>query len=88
MDDDVSAYRGASRPQYRQLLRDIEGGTVDSVVVWHLDRLHRQPAKEVEEYFEVCDAAQVKDLASVTGDVDLANDNGRLVGADSGSGCR
>jgi hypothetical protein len=48
------------------------------VVVWHLDRLHRQP-RELEEFFEVVDAAGVTKLASVTGDVDLGTDDGRFM---------
>ena len=78
IDDDVSAYNGRHRPDYRRMLDDLRSGLIDAVVVWHLDRLHRQP-KELEEFFEVCDAAGVRNLASVTGDVDLANDDGRFL---------
>jgi DNA invertase Pin-like site-specific DNA recombinase len=78
VDNDVSAYRGSSRPEYRRLLDDLTRGLLDAVVVWHLDRLHRQP-KELEEFFEVADAAGVTRLASVTGDVDLATDDGRFM---------
>ncbi|MGZ6269833.1 MAG: recombinase family protein, partial [Candidatus Limnocylindrales bacterium] len=67
VDDDRSAYSGKPRPEYRRMLDDIRAGAVDAVVVWHLDRLHRQP-KELEEFFEVCDAAHLSALASVTGD--------------------
>jgi site-specific DNA recombinase len=78
VDDDQSAYSGKPRPEYRRLLADISGGAVDAVVVWHLDRLHRQP-RELEAFLDVCDAAQVKHLASVTGDVDLGTDDGRFM---------
>jgi site-specific DNA recombinase len=77
-DDDRSAYSGKARLAYRRLLDDLRAGAVDAVVVWHLDRLHRQP-KELEEFFEVCDAAGVTHLASVTGDVDLATHDGRFM---------
>src|SRR5437868_481387 len=63
VDDDVSAYSGRIRPEYRRLLSDLKAGSRDAVVVWHLDRLHRQP-KELEEFFEVCEAAGVTSLAS------------------------
>src|SRR5947209_720904 len=56
VDDDVSAWKGRARPEYRRLLDDVHAGVVDAVVVWHLDRLHRQP-RELEEFFEVVDAA-------------------------------
>lgn len=77
-DDDISAYGGKPRPAYRQLLRAISEGEVDAVVVWHLDRLHRQP-RELEEFFEVCAAAGVNDLASVSGDIDLATHDGQFL---------
>jgi len=78
VDNDVSAYNGHARAAYRRMLEAIKAGDVDSVVVWHLDRLHRHP-KELEEFFEACDAAGIKDLASVTGDVDLSTFDGRFM---------
>ena len=78
VDDDQSAYSGKPRPEYRRLLADISAGAIDAVVVWHLDRLHRQP-RELEAFLDVCDAAQVTHLASVTGDVDLGTDDGRFM---------
>ena len=68
VDDDVSAYSGKPRPAYRRMLDDLRGGYLDAVVVWDLDRLHRQP-KELEEFFELCEAAGVSKLASVTGEL-------------------
>ena len=58
VDDDVSAYREKDRPEYRRMIEDIRAGSIDAVVVWHLDRLHRHP-RELEAFFEVCDAAGV-----------------------------
>lgn len=77
VDNDVSAYSGKVRPQYRQMLQDIRDGAVDGVIVWHLDRLHRRP-KELEEFFEICDQAALKHMASVSGDIDLSTDDGRF----------
>lgn len=59
------------------MLGDIEGREIDAVVVWHLDRLHRQP-KELEEFLDVCDASGQVALESVTGTVDLATHDGRF----------
>lgn len=78
VDNDASAYSGRARPAYRRMLEALKDGSIDAVVVWHLDRLHRRPA-ELEEFFEICDAAGVKDLASVTGDVDLSTHDGRFM---------
>jgi site-specific DNA recombinase len=60
------------------MLEDIRAGTLDAVVVWALDRLHRRPM-ELEEFFDVCEAAGLRHLASVGGDVDLATGDGKLV---------
>ncbi len=78
VDNDVSAYKGHARAAYRRMLEAMKAGDVDAVVVWHLDRLHRHP-KELEEFFEACDSAGIKDLASVTGDVDLSTFDGRFM---------
>ena len=84
VDDDVSAYSGRVRPEYRRMLDDLAAHVVDAVVVWDLDRLHRRP-KELEEFFELCEAAGIRSLASVAGDVDLATHDGqftaRILGA-------
>lgn len=78
VDNDVSAYKRKVRPEYRQLLADIEAGAIDAVVVYNEDRLHRQP-RELEEFFDVCDDAGVRDLASVAGDIDLSTTDGKLM---------
>lgn len=84
VDQDVSAYKAKIRPAYRRLLSDLRDGSVDGLIVYHLDRLHRQP-RELEEFFEVCTAAGVDDLATVTGRIDLADPDGqfqaRILGA-------
>jgi len=72
VDNDISAYSGKPRPAYRQMLADFKDGTRDGLVVYHQDRLVRQP-RELEEFFDVCDAAGITDMASVSGDFDLSN---------------
>ena len=87
VDDDVSAYNGRVRPAYRRMLEEIRGGFLDAVVVWHADRLHRQP-KELEEFIDVCAAAGVTRFASLYGDIDLGTADGlfmaRILGAGRG----
>lgn len=75
-DNDTSASNGRPRPAYERMLADLEGGVIDAVVVWDLDRLTRRPI-EIEHFIDLADRKQVA-LASVGGDVDLATDNGRL----------
>lgn len=77
VDNDVSAWSGKVRPQYAQMLEAVRSGAVDGIVTWHLDRLHRRPA-ELEAFFDVCDQAGVKHMASVSGDIDLSTDDGRF----------
>jgi len=75
-DNDRSASSGRPRPAYQLMLKDIADGKVTRVVVWDLDRLHRQPI-ELEHFMKLADSARLG-LATVSGDVDLATDNGRL----------
>ena len=77
LDDDKSAWSGRKRPEYQRMLTDIRDGLIDGVLVYNLDRLHRQPA-ELERFFSICDQAGLKSLGSVSGDVDLATDDGRF----------
>src|SRR6266566_9974217 len=66
------------------MLDDLRTGTINGVLVYHLDRLHRQP-KELEEFFDICKEAGVDDLATVTGRINLADPDGqfqaRILGA-------
>ncbi|SUA03108.1 phiRv1 integrase [Mycolicibacterium fortuitum] len=76
VDNDRSATNGKVRPKYQRMLADIADGKIDAVVVWDLDRLHRQP-RELEDFIDLADAHRLA-LATVTGDCDLSTDNGRL----------
>ena len=55
VDDDISAsaFTSKVRPAYQRMLTDIEDGTRDAVVVWHMDRLHRKPI-ELEQFAQTC----------------------------------
>ncbi|HSJ35526.1 MAG TPA: recombinase family protein, partial [Acidimicrobiia bacterium] len=43
IDNDLSAYSGAPRPEYERMVEDLEAGTIDAVVVVDQDRLTRHP---------------------------------------------
>lgn len=77
VDDDRSAYSGKVRPEYRRMLDDIGTKTIDAVIVYNLDRLHRQP-RELEAFLDLVDAAGVTALASVEGDINLGSHDGRF----------
>jgi site-specific DNA recombinase len=75
-DNDVSATTGVARPGFEQLLDLVEAGIVDTVVVWHTDRLYRR-TRDLER---IIDAAE-RGLRIVTvqaGDFDLNSPSGRL----------
>jgi DNA invertase Pin-like site-specific DNA recombinase len=78
IDDDVSAYSGKARPAYDRMLRDIENGERDAIIAWHSDRLHRQPL-ESERFIAACERAGVTDVATLSGDIDLAKGDGLLM---------
>lgn len=75
VDNDVSAYSGKRRPEYERMMVDVRGGLRDAVVVYNMDRLTRRPI-ELEEFAQMCDIAGVRQVATVTADVDLGNDDG------------
>jgi DNA invertase Pin-like site-specific DNA recombinase len=87
VDNDVSAYRGKPRPAYRRLLEDIASQQIDALVVWHADRLHRHP-RELEDFFEVIDAAGGVKMATVSGETDLGTHDGRLMARIQGAVAR
>lgn len=87
VDNDVSAV-GAKRkrPAWNQLLDDIGAGTVQAVVCWDLDRLYREPI-DLEYLIPLADRTGTA-LATVTGDVDLSTDNGRMIARIKGAVAR
>lgn len=44
IDDDVSAFGGSRRPGYDAMVTQVRDGA-SRIIVWHVDRLYRQPRK-------------------------------------------
>lgn len=65
------------------MLTDVRDGRVCAVVVWDLDRLHRRPI-ELEAFMALADDKHLA-LATVSGDIDLATAQGRLMARLKGS---
>lgn len=88
-DNDVSASGGKPRPQYQRLLQDMRDGLIDVVLVWHTDRLHRQPA-ELETFISIAESRQqpVSVHAVQAGPLDLATPSGRMVARMLGAAAR
>ncbi len=77
-DNDTSASNGKPRPGFREVMRLADERQIEVIVVWAVDRLVRRLA-DLEDVIERCERADVK-LATVSGDLDLSTDQGRLVG--------
>ena len=75
VDNDVSAFSGKPRREYTRMLADLQSGARDAVIVYNLDRLHRRPV-ELEEFVALCEHVGVSQVATVTADIDLGNDDG------------
>jgi len=77
VDDDVSAWSGRERPEYARMLADLDSGEINALLVYDLDRLHRQ-LSGLEELIVLCEARGVSNVASVSGDLDLTTPDGRF----------
>lgn len=86
VDNDTSASSGKKRIAYEQMLSDIAEGKIGAVVAWDLDRLHRRPV-ELEHFINIADQHKLA-LATVSGDVDLSDPQGRLIARLKGSVAR
>ncbi|MFL6138517.1 MAG: recombinase family protein [Frankiaceae bacterium] len=78
VDNDLSAYSGKRRPAYERMLADLAEGRRDAVVVYHIDRLTRRPI-ELEQFVAIVDAARVRHVRFVVGDLDIGNGDGLLM---------
>ena len=76
-DNDISAYDGGGRPGYELLVEQIRSG-VSVVVVWHVDRLYRQP-RELEDLIGLVERHPVRIEAVRGGGLDLNTVEGRLM---------
>lgn len=77
-DNDVSATSSRPRPAYQAMLAAVQRGDAEVIVAWHVDRLTRK-LTELEALIDLSARTGVR-IATVTGDLDLTTDAGRLVG--------
>lgn len=78
VDNDISAYSGAPRPQYRAMLDAVRAGEVRGVLAWHADRLHRR-ATELEEFVTIAETCDLQVQTVTSGEIDLTSASGRMV---------
>ncbi|MFF2452124.1 recombinase family protein [Isoptericola sp. NPDC058082] len=77
-DNDISAYSGKPRPQYRAMLDAVKTGKVRGVVAWHTDRLHRRTL-ELEEFVTLAETHHLQVQTVTAGTLDLSTASGRMV---------
>src|SRR5206468_10801675 len=70
-DDDRSAFLSKPRPAYLAMLDALKAGTVNTVVAWHPDRLHRSPT-ELEDFITVIELTRAEVETVQAGELDLA----------------
>ena len=75
VDNDMSAFSGSPGQAMSRWWPISRPGVRDAVIVYNLDRLHRRPA-ELEEFVGLCERVGVSQVATVTADIDLGNDDG------------
>ena len=76
-DISVSAFSGKDRPAWNRVLGLIELGQVDVVIAWHIDRMTRSMV-DLENLIVLAEKHGVG-IATVSGDIDLTSDVGRMV---------
>lgn len=82
-DNDISGYSGKHRPGYERVIAMINARSVDVVVVYAIDRLTRR-LSDLSALIDLCQKTGVK-IATVSGDLDLSTDTGRMVARILGS---
>jgi len=83
VDNDRSASSGRIRPQYEAMLTAADRSEFDIIVCWHIDRLTRRLA-DLVTLIPRLEAARIR-VATVSGDINLDTDAGRLVARILGS---
>ena len=78
VDNDISAYSGKPRPEYRAMLEAVTSGHIEGVIAWHTDRLHRR-ATELEQFVVIAEAHHLQVQTVTAGNVDLSSPSGRMV---------
>jgi len=83
-DNDISATTGKKRPGFDKLLSLIEEGEVDTVLVWHTDRLYRK-LRDLVKLTDLSEKHPVNIVTVVSGQIDLNTAAGRMMAGILGS---
>ena len=77
-DNDVAASGRKRRPEWERLLADVESGVVDTVVAYSSSRLYRN-LRDLTRLIDLADTGRVLIATVVSGDIDLAHADGRML---------
>lgn len=78
VDNSRSAWqRSRKRPAWDRMLADLDAGVIDSIIVYHGDRLMRQP-HDLERLISIAERGGIR-IASVSGTRDLDNPDDRFI---------
>lgn len=75
-DNDISAFRGAARPEYQRVLKLARERRIDRVIVYHLTRMTRNRTERAE-FIDAFHACRVNVSEAQGGDYDLSTAAGR-----------
>jgi site-specific DNA recombinase len=84
VDNDISAYRGKTRPEFEKLLKAMAASEFSVLIVWHVDRLYRS-MKDLERIIEAAEDGAVQIRTVNSGDIDLSNSAGKMIARILGS---
>ncbi len=76
--DTVSAAGHKRRPQFEQLLEDVEAGGIDTVIAWAFDRLARHP-RDALRIIDTCRVNRTRLVFVTDADMDVSTPGGELV---------
>lgn len=74
IDNDISAWSGKERPAFTALVNALGDGSVDGLVVWHIDRLVRS-MRDLEDVIDLDKPV----WTCIAGEIDLSTDAGRAI---------
>ncbi|MEU2111549.1 recombinase family protein [Streptomyces sp. NPDC019507] len=79
VDNDLSAFkRRVKRPDFDELVSDLESAVIDGIAAYNIDRVTRQP-RQLEHLIDIYERARRPMVfATTAGDYDLATDDGRF----------
>ncbi|MFI6105802.1 recombinase family protein [Streptomyces sp. NPDC051310] len=77
VDNDISAYSGKPRKDYREMLSGLDDGDATVVLAWHTDRLHRS-TRELDDFIDLSERRGVTTHTVQAGHIDLSTPSGRM----------